>query len=138
MKKQLKFPMEQAVNEVIDFLEEHDIDTDVESFQEEDAKEFNEIVDAIAKPVAQGRAIIDGDAYTLTLKRAQGDLTQVTIKGMSAADMFAADKAKKGNEMAKTGHMIASMVGLPYAQVCKFDAKDFMLLSRLSGLFMAV
>lgn len=133
-----KITLDQAKLEVIGFLQEHDLETDTSLMLEEDAKEFNEILDAVAKPVSQGRAVIDGDKYQLTLRKPQGDLTVVTVSGMSAADMFAADKAKKGNEMAKTGQMIASMIGVPFVQVGKFASQDFMLLSRLSGLFMAV
>lgn len=133
-----KITIEQAKAEVLTFLEAHDLETDTSEMSAEDAQEFNEIVEAIAKPVSQGRAIIDDDKYTLTLRKAQGDLTSLTVQGMSASDMFAADKAKKNNDMAKTGQMIASMVGVPFAQVCKLTSQDFMLLSRMSGLFMAV
>lgn len=133
-----KITIEQAKAEVLTFLEAHDLETDTSEMSAEDAQEFNEIVEAIAKPVSQGRAIIDDDKYILTLRKAQGDLTSLTVQGMSASDMFAADKAKKNNDMAKTGQMIASMVGVPFAQVCKLTSQDFMLLSRMSGLFMAV
>ena len=133
-----KISLDQAKLEVIGFLQEHDLETDTTLMLEEDAKEFNETLDAVAKPVSQGRAIIDGDKYVLTLREPIGDTKEVTVSGMSAADMFAADKAKKGNEMAKTGHMIASMVKLTFAEVNRMKSQDFMLLSRLSGLFMAV
>lgn len=133
-----KITLEQAKLEVIGFLQEHDLETDTTTMLEEDAADFNEILDAIAKPVSMGRAVIDGDKYVLTLRKPIGDTKEVTINGMSAADMFAADKAKKGNEMAKTGHMLASMVGLTFAEINRLSSQDFMLLSRLSGLFMAV
>ena len=133
-----KITLEQAKLEVIGFLQEHDLETDTTTMLEEDAADFNEILDAIAKPVSMGRAVIDGDKYVLKLRKPIGDTKEVTIKGMSAADMFAADKAKKGNEMAKTGHMLASMVGLTFAEINRLSSQDFMLLSRLSGLFMAV
>ena len=134
----MKISLEQAKLETINFLQAHDLETDITEMSEEDAKDFNEIVSTIAKPVSQGRAIIDGESYTLTLKRAQGDLTAVTVSGMSASDMFAADKAKKNDEMAKAGHMIASMVKIPFAQVAKLNSQDFMLLSRISTVFIAV
>ena len=133
-----KITLEQAKQEVIGFLQEHELETDTEQMLDEDAKEFNEIVEVIAKPVAKGRAVIDGDSYILTLLKAQGELTTVTVSGMTAADMFASDKAKKNDEMAKTGQMIASMVGIPFVQVTRLRSQDFMLLSRLSMLFMAV
>jgi hypothetical protein len=133
-----KITLDQAKLEVIGFLQEHDLETDTTLMLEEDAQEFNEILEAVAKPVSQGRAIIDGDKYVLTLREPIGDTKEVSVSGMSAADMFAADKAKKGNEMAKTGHMIASMVKLTFAEVNRMKSQDFMLLSRLSGLFMAV
>lgn len=138
MKNEPKISMEAAIQEVLGFLQEHDIDTDTDNMLADDAKEFNEVVAAIAKPVSMGRALIDGDQYILTLKKPQGDMTTVTVSGMSAADMFAADKAKKNNDMAKTGQIIASMIGQPFAQVSKMTSQDFMILSRLSGLFMAV
>lgn len=133
-----KITLDQAKLEVIGFMQDHDLETDTTLMLEEDAQEFNDILEAVAKPVSQGRAIIDGDKYVLTLRKPIGDTKEVTVSGMSAADMFAADKAKKGNEMAKTGHMIASMVKLTFAEVNRMKSQDFMLLSRLSGLFMAV
>ena len=133
-----KITLDQAKLEVIGFLQDHDLETDTTLMLEEDAQEFNDILEAVAKPVSQGRAIIDGDKYVLTLREPIGDTKEVAVSGMSAADMFAADKAKKGNEMAKTGHMIASMVKLTFAEVNRMKSQDFMLLSRLSGLFMAV
>tara|TARA_B100001057_G_C22631401_1_gene864529 strand:+ start:512 stop:919 length:408 start_codon:yes stop_codon:yes gene_type:complete len=133
-----KITLDQAKLEVIGFLQDHDLETDTTLMLEEDAQEFNDILEAVAKPVSQGRAIIDGNKYVLTLREPIGDTKEVAVSGMSAADMFAADKAKKGNEMAKTGHMIASMVKLTFAEVNRMKSQDFMLLSRLSGLFMAV
>ena len=133
-----KITLDQAKLEVIGFLQDHDLEADTTLMLEEDAQEFNDILEAVAKPVSQGRAIIDGDKYVLTLREPIGDTKEVAVSGMSAADMFAADKAKKGNEMAKTGHMIASMVKLTFAEVNRMKSQDFMLLSRLSGLFMAV
>ena len=133
-----KITLDQAKLEVIGFLQDHDLETDTTLMLEEDAQEFNDILEAVAKPVSQGRAIIDGSKYVLTLREPIGDTKEVAVSGMSAADMFAADKAKKGNEMAKTGHMIASMVKLTFAEVNRMKSQDFMLLSRLSGLFMAV
>jgi hypothetical protein len=133
-----KITLEQAKLEVIGFLQEHDLETDTTTMLEEDAKEFDELLTAISKPVSNGRAVIDGDKYVLTLREPIGDTKEVTIKGMSARDMFAADKAKKGNEMAKAGHMIASMIGLTFAEINRLSSQDFTLLSRLSSLFMVV
>lgn len=136
--KELKITMEQAEAEVLAFLEEHDLETDTTAMLEEDATEFKDIVTTLAKPVAQGRAVIEGDKYILTLKQPIGDTKTVLVSGLSAADIFAMDKAKKGNEMAKTGQMIASMAKLTFAEVGRLKSQDFMLLSKLSTLFMVV
>jgi len=134
----MKISLEQAKNETLAFLQAHDLETDTATMLPEDVEDFEDMVSVIAKSVSQGRAIIDGEKFTLTLKRPQGDLTSVTISGMSAADMFAADKAKKNDDMAKSGHMIASMVKVPFAQVAKLSSQEFMLLSKISQLFIVV
>lgn len=134
----IKISKEQAYKEVIEFLELHCVDTDVEDMLEDDAKEFDSIVKSIAKPITTGRAIIDGDDYVLTLIKPVGDVDKVKCTPPDAGAMFAMDKAKKGNEMAKVGQMIASVTNVPFAQVSKFKAQDFMVLSKLTNLFITV
>ncbi len=133
-----KMLLEQAEMEVKTFLEFHDLDVDVSAMQKDDAEEFNEIVKSLAKPVSKGTATIAGGEYTLTLKRPQGDLKSITISGMDASDIFAADKAKKNSEMAKMGQMVASMCKIPFAQLNKLTAQEAMLLNKMAALFMAV
>jgi hypothetical protein len=134
----MKISSEQAQNEVINFLQLHDIETDFDKMNKQDADDLRDMIAAIAKPISAGRALIDGNKYTLTLRKPQGDLISVTVNGLSAADMFASDKAKNNSEMSKTGQIIASMIKIPFAQVGKLTAQDFMLLSKISTLFIVV
>ena len=131
-----KITLEQAKSEVIGYLDAHYVDTDVETMLDEDAKEFNEVVLSIAKPVMRGDAVIDGKDYVLTLSEPQGDLKTITVSGLKTYQLKAMDESKKNHTMSGSIKMIAAMVKVPAVQIDNLPAREFSLLSKLSALFM--
>lgn len=137
-KSKVQIPQEAAEAELITLLDAMDIDTDVESMLEDDAKEFKDKLRTLAKPIMNGRAVVDGDSYVLTLKKPISDTEKtitITEPGGTAWEMM--DKGGKGQDMKKLMMFIAGMVGVPYVQINKLPNSDLKILKEFALLFLA-
>lgn len=131
-------PIEAAEAELIELLDSMDIDTDVDSMLEDDAKDFKDKLRTLAKPIMMGRAIVDGDSYVLTLKKPIGDdekTITITEPGGTAWEMM--DKGGKNQDMKKLMMFIAGMVGVPYVQINRLPNSDLKILKEFALLFLA-
>ena len=138
MKIKNKITLEQAKVEIISFLDAHYVDTDVDEMSESAKDDFEELIRIISKPVMQGRAVVDGDKFILTLRKPQGDLKEVIVNGLDAKAIFSAGKGKNTSQEEKMGYIMAEMLKIPFAQVGRLVAQDFMIVSTLSSVFIAV
>lgn len=137
-KSQVKIPQEAAEAELITLLDSMDIDTDVDSMLEDDAKDFKDKLRTLAKPIMNGRAIVDGDSYVLTLKKPISDTEKtitITEPGGTAWEMM--DKGGKNQDMKKLMMFIAGMVGVPYVQINRLPNSDLKILKEFALLFLA-
>lgn len=131
-------PIEAAEAELIELLDSMDIDTDVDSMLEDDAKDFKDKLRTLAKPIVMGRAIVDGDSYVLTLKKPISDTEKtitITEPGGTAWEMM--DKGGKNQDMKKLMMFIAGMVGVPYVQINRLPNSDLKILKEFALLFLA-
>ncbi len=131
-------PIEAAEAELVELLDAMDIDTDVDSMLEDDAKDFKDKLRTLAKPIMMGRAIVDGDSYVLTLKKPiSDDEKTITINepGGTAWEMM--DKGGKNQDMKKLMMFIAGMVGVPYVQINRLPNSDLKILKEFALLFLA-
>lgn len=138
MTKNISIPQEAAEAELITLLDSMDIDTDVDSMLEDDAKDFKDKLRTLAKPIMNGRAIVDGDSYVLTLKKPISDTEKtitITEPGGSAWEMM--DKGGKNQDMKKLMMFIAGMVGVPYVQINRLPNSDLKILKEFALLFLA-
>ena len=138
MTKKISIPQEAAEAELITLLDAMDIDTDVDSMLEDDAKDFKDKLRTLAKPIMTGRAIVDGDSYVLTLKKPIGDdekTITITEPGGTAWEMM--DKGGKNQDMKKLMMFIAGMVGVPYVQINRLPNSDLKILKEFALLFLA-
>ncbi len=138
MTKKISIPQEAAEAELITLLDAMDIDTDVDSMLEDDAKDFKDKLRTLAKPIMTGRAIVDGDSYVLTLKKPISDTEKtitITEPGGTAWEMM--DKGGKNQDMKKLMMFIAGMVGVPYVQINRLPNSDLKILKEFALLFLA-
>lgn len=138
MTKKISIPQEAAEAELITLLDSMDIDTDVDSMLEDDAKDFKDKLRTLAKPIMTGRAIVDGDSYVLTLKKPISDTEKtitITEPGGTAWEMM--DKGGKNQDMKKLMMFIAGMVGVPYVQINRLPNSDLKILKEFALLFLA-
>ncbi|AUR95123.1 putative tail protein [Vibrio phage 1.201.B._10N.286.55.F1] len=138
MTKKISIPQEAAEAELITLLDAMDIDTDVDSMLEDDAKDFKDKLRTLAKPIMMGRAIVDGDSYVLTLKKPISDTEKtitITEPGGAAWEMM--DKGGKNQDMKKLMMFIAGMVGVPYVQINRLPNSDLKILKEFALLFLA-
>ena len=138
MTKKISIPQEAAEAELITLLDSMDIDTDVDSMLEDDAKDFKDKLRTLAKPIMTGRAIVDGDSYVLTLKKPISDdekTITITEPGGTAWEMM--DKGGKNQDMKKLMMFIAGMVGVPYVQINRLPNSDLKILKEFALLFLA-
>ncbi len=138
MTKKISIPQEAAEAELITLLYSMDIDTDVDSMLEDDAKDFKDKLRTLAKPIMMGRAIVDGDSYVLTLKKPISDdekTITITEPGGTAWEMM--DKGGKNQDMKKLMMFIAGMVGVPYVQINRLPNSDLKILKEFALLFLA-
>ncbi|AUR81988.1 putative tail protein [Vibrio phage 1.017.O._10N.286.55.C11] len=138
MTKKISIPQEAAEAELITLLDAMDIDTDVDSMLEDDAKDFKDKLRTLAKPIMTGRAIVDGDSYVLTLKKPISDdekTITITEPGGTAWEMM--DKGGKNQDMKKLMMFIAGMVGVPYVQINRLPNSDLKILKEFALLFLA-
>ncbi len=138
MTKKISIPQEAAEAELITLLDAMDIDTDVNSMLEDDAKDFKDKLRTLAKPIMTGRAIVDGDSYVLTLKKPISDTEKtitITEPGGTAWEMM--DKGGKNQDMKKLMMFIAGMVGVPYVQINRLPNSDLKILKEFALLFLA-
>ncbi len=138
MTKKISIPQEAAEAELITLLDAMDIDTDVDSMLEDDAKDFKDKLRTLAKPIMLGRAIVDGDSYVLTLKKPISDdekTITITEPGGTAWEMM--DKGGKNQDMKKLMMFIAGMVGVPYVQINRLPNSDLKILKEFALLFLA-
>ena len=136
MTKKISIPQEAAEAELITLLDAMDIDTDVDSMLEDDAKDFKDKLRTLAKPIMMGRAIVDGDSYVLTLKKPISDdekTITITEPGGTAWEMM--DKGGKNQDMKKLMMFIAGMVGAPYVQINRLPNSDLKILKEFALLF---
>lgn len=138
MTKNISIPQEAAEAELITLLDSMDIDTDVDSMLEDDAKDFKDKLRTLAKPISLGRAIVDGDSYVLTLKKPISENEKViTIKEPGGLAWEMMDKGGKNQDMKKLMMFISGMVGVPYVQICKLPNSDLKILKEFALLFLA-
>lgn len=138
MTKKISIPQEAAEAELITLLDAMDIDTDVDSMLEDDAKDFKDKLRTLSKPIMMGRAIVDGDSYVLTLKKPISDdekTITITEPGGTAWEMM--DKGGKNQDMKKLMMFIAGMVGVPYVQINRLPNSDLKILKEFALLFLA-
>ncbi|AUR86531.1 putative tail protein [Vibrio phage 1.086.O._10N.222.51.F8] len=138
MTKKISIPQDAAEAELITLLDAMDIDTDVNSMLEDDAKDFKDKLRTLAKPIMTGRAIVDGDSYVLTLKKPISDdekTITITEPGGTAWEMM--DKGGKNQDMKKLMMFIAGMVGVPYVQINRLPNSDLKILKEFALLFLA-
>ena len=138
MTKSISIPQEAAEAELITLLDSMEIDTDVDSMLEDDAKDFKDKLRTLAKPIMMGRAIVDGDSYVLTLKKPISDTEKtitITEPGGTAWEMM--DKGGKNQDMKKLMMFIAGMVGVPYVQINRLPNSDLKILKEFALLFLA-
>ena len=136
-KSNIKIPLEAAEAELIALLDAMDIDTDVDSMVEEDAKDFTDMVRTLSKPITSGKAIIDGESYVLTLKKPIGDEKTITINEPSGLAWELIDRAKKGEEIKKLLRFAEGFTGVPYAQIRNLPNSDLKILRVFAQLFLA-
>ena len=139
-KSNVQIPLEAAEAELITLLEAMDIDTDVDSMLEDDAKDFKDKLRTLAKPISLGRAIVDGDSYVLTLKKPldkEGSEKTITISEPGGLAWEMMDKGGKNQDMKKLMMFISGMVGVPYVQICKLPNSDLKILKEFALLFLA-
>lgn len=138
MTKSISIPLEAAEAELITLFEAMDIDTDVDSMLEDDAKDFKDKLRTLAKPISLGRAIVDGDSYVLTLKKPISDNEKaITIKEPGGLAWEMMDKGGKNQDMKKLMMFISGMVSVPYVQICKLPNSDLKILKEFALLFLA-
>ena len=138
MTKKISIPQEAAEAELITLLDAMDIDTDVDSMLEDDAKDFKDKLRTLAKPIMTGRAIVDGDSYVLTLKKPIGDDEKtITITEPGGTAWVTMDKGGKNQDMKKLMMFIAGMVGVPYVQINRLPNSDLKILKEFALLFLA-
>lgn len=133
----IKISKEIAIAEVKTFLEAHYIDVDTEEMEDEEAEATESMIAALARPIQKGRANIEGKNYTLKLLEPQGDLKEVVFEGMTFAALTHSSRAKSGDSIAMEGQVVAAMVKITYAELCKFHIQDFMVLNYIKKLFIA-
>jgi hypothetical protein len=138
MTKNISIPLEAAEAELTTLFEAMDIDTDVDSMLEDDAKDFKDKLRTLAKPISLGRAIVDGDSYVLTLKKPISDNENtIAIKEPGGLAWEMMDKGGKNQDMKKLMMFISGMVGVPYVQICKLPNSDLKILKEFALLFLA-
>lgn len=139
-KAKVTMPIEIAEAELIQLLDSMDIETDVSSMLEDDAKSFKEILRTLAKPIANGKAVIDGDSYVLTLKKPldkDGTEKTISISEPSGLAWELIDRAKKGEDIKKLMRFAEGFTGVPYAQIRTMPNSDLKILRVFAQLFLA-
>lgn len=139
-KSKVTMPIELAEAELIQLLDSMDIDTDIDSMLEDDAKDFKDILRTLAKPIANGKAVIDGDSYVLTLKKPLdkgGTEKTISISEPSGLAWELIDRAKKGEEIKKLLRFAEGFTGVPYAQIRMMPNSDLKILRVFAQLFLA-
>ena len=125
-----------AMPELFEFLERAGVDVDVDDMLEDDRNDFEAMVSALVKPITQGRAMIDGEAYVLTLHKPMGEMTSISVREPSGLAWELMDRAKKGEDMKRVMRFIEGFTSIPYAQIVKLSNRDMKVLTKFAQLFM--
>lgn len=126
-----------AAPELLEYLNSVGIFTDTADMTEEDKTDFDAIFTELVRPIMQGRAIIDGDAYVLTLHKPVGEVKEVRIVEPNGSGWSLMDRTKKGEDMKKMLRFSEDFTGLLVAEINKMVNRDVKVITKFAQLFMA-
>lgn len=129
--------LETAQREFARFVDEWDIDDNVDSMSGEDRESFEQIQNRIISQVVKGTAVIDEEGnITYTLKYPKGSTTSIVFKVPGGDAYIAMDKFKDRQSMHKLNAFMGVMTKLPPAIFGNMDGRDIKFCQGVTSLFL--
>lgn len=128
---------ETATQELIDFLESMDIDTDVDDMEEADAADFNDMVKKLSKQIQKGRLVFNDDGWPVYTPAFSGDTKPIEFKMPKGDLITSGDAAKKGEVGKKYQLMLAKVTRKAPNFLAQLDYRDWKVCSMVASLFFA-
>lgn len=129
---------EVALEEFRRFCDLMDLEFDLTKMDADDKKSFEQTRDRVLRAIERGLLVInDKGEPVLTPQSGDGDDRRpITFHEPTGASVLAIDKAKKGQDAAKTFLMLADFTGEPVARYAKMANRDFRVCQALMTLFL--
>ena len=129
--------LETAEREFARFVDEWDIDDNVDAMSGEDRESFEQIQNRIIRQVVKGNATIDAEGnIAYTLKHPKGSTTQIEFKVPGGDAYIAMDKFKDRQSMHKLNAFMGVMTKLPPAIFGNMDGRDIKFCQGVTSLFL--
>ena len=138
MSEENKINTEMAEQEFDRFVEEMDIDINVDKLDVEDKTAFDKHKDRIIRAIEQGHLVInDNGEAVYTPHRPKSKYKEaITFHERTGASLMAMDGHKKGRDMAKTYAVMGDMCGLPQKTFAGLSGTDVKICEALFALLM--
>lgn len=133
----IKITRDLAAPELLEYLDSVGIFTDTADMTEDDKADFEAIFTELVRPMMQGRAIIDGGEYVLTLHKPVGERKEIRITEPNGSGWSLMDRTKKGEDMKKLLRYAEDFTGLLVAEINKMANRDVKVITKFAQLFMA-
>ena len=132
-----KIALEVAEAEFAKFIDEWDIDANVDAMSGEDRESFEQQQSRIVRQIVKGAAVIDADgSITYTLKHPKGSTTEVVFRVPGGDAYMAMDKFKERQSMHKLYAFMGVMTKLPPAIFGNMDGRDIKFCQGVTLLFL--
>ena len=130
-------PQEVAEVEFARFIDEWDIDANVDVMSGEDRESFEQHQGRIIKQVVNGSAVIDENGnITYILKHPKGSTTEVVFRVPGGDAYMAMDKFKDRQSIHKLYAFMGVMTKLPPAIFSNMDGRDIKFCQGIALLFL--
>lgn len=136
-KKVQVMPEDMAKEEFERFADAMDIDTDVDSMDDDDAQAFRGLVRKIIVPIMAGRLTVNDDGEPSLSVQTDDGAKLLKFAEPTGAVLMATDGGKKNAHVAALNRMMGQITGQSPAFFAKMKARDYKVCSAITTLFLA-
>lgn len=132
-----KMTLEVAENEFDRFVEEWDIDGNIDAMSGEDRDSFKQQKDRIVRQILQGNATVDEHGnIAYILRHPKGELTDLSFNVPDGAAYMAMDQYKERQSVHKLNAFMGAMTKQPPRLFSSMDGRDIKFCMGVTLLFL--
>ena len=136
-KSKQKMTLEVAEKEFNKFVQEWDIDGNIDAMSGEDRDAFKQQKDRIVRQILEGNATVDEHGnISYTLRHPKGELTELAFNVPNGAAYMAMDQYKDRQSVHKLNAFMGSMTKQPPKLFSNMDGRDIKFCMGVTLLFL--